>query len=170
MDYFVVKMLASSFKIHRRRKIWCLLFANYRLLLVKNIPKAFKLECVYWIDWISDWPNEVLVNLHWKHFFVDWPKDNWLIFGQLSFWMQIDRMTLLSIDRKKVPTEYILFQRELPRLLHEWHIWVDEKLHYWHYDNEHIFSVGRRSVDFAHCRQPANGPSNAALSSLGFFD
>ena len=30
--------------------------------------------------------------------------------------------------------------------------------------------VGRQSVDFAHCRWPANGPSNAALSSVGIFD
>ena len=30
--------------------------------------------------------------------------------------------------------------------------------------------VGRRSVEFAHCRRPANWPSNTTLSSLGFFD
>ena len=32
-----------------------------------------------------------------------------------------------------------------------------------------ILIVGRQSVDFAHCRQPANGPSNAALSSVGIL-
>ena len=30
--------------------------------------------------------------------------------------------------------------------------------------------VGCQSVDFAHSRLPANGPWDAALSSLGFFD
>ena len=33
-----------------------------------------------------------------------------------------------------------------------------------------IFTVGRRTVDFAYCRRPENRPPNDALSSGGFFD